>query len=501
MAIRKKQEVLAGIAKKSVKAGNVHFPNEGKEEMELDGDFGVENNMSVYKLFDPDAIENPKSTSTHTPNAEGDKPASVKAGKKVEAAADDDLPNDSHNVATIDNEIDPAEGYLPQDGESEDSESEVLTPNAPANTIEADADEDAVEEVEDDTDDEVEESDDESEEEVEDFEEEDEEWDDEDEGPAPEDFDLEDGDEIESEEEEEFEDDLPVGTTEAAADDFMDIVDVDGIPDNDVEAMVFASVGSRVLVLKANRVIASMTRKQAAKAACDDIYQTPQFHDAAYEEARRQGLRAGLQHMGFAMAKVNVAQSQVINKRVEARVKTLTAAVRKTSEEKEKCFAQCLAIASVGVTRRFFKDEESQDLLASLVDQLSRAGVRGAQRIVNAAFAQHGVKYAKSILTIANKLSNMPEEHRAQFANALDMLDENGDFVDADATFEDESVADFVDAEADEFEDEFLPETVTAALANPGREFKGELLTPRRQRGVSLSAHAVLNGDEPLTFL
>jgi len=45
-----------------------------------------------------------------------------------------------------------------------------------------------------------------------------------------------------------------------------------------------------------------------------------------------------------------------------------------------------------------------------------------------------------------------------------------------------------------------MPETVTAALANPGREFKGELLTPRRQRGTPLSAHALLTGDEPLTF-
>ena len=505
MAIRKKQEVLAGIAKKSVKAGNTHFENEGKPEMDLDSDFGVENNMDVYKLYDPDEIKNPDSISTHTPNDEGDKPATVKAGKKIKAAADDDLPNDSHNVSTIDNEVDPADGYLPQDGDANASESAVASPNVPSNPLEAAADEEeeTTEEVEDDSADEVEESDDdqgEDESDLEDFEEEEEDWD---EDPAPEDFDLGEDEPVESEEEEEFEDEMPVGTTEAAADDMMDIVDIDGIQDNDVEAMVFAALGQRLMVLKANRVIATMNKKQAAKASCDDIYLSSQFHDAAYEEARRQGLRAGLKHMGFVMAKVNVGQSQVINKRVEARVKTLTAAVRKTGDDKEKCFAQCLAIASVGITRRFFKEEASNELIASLVDQLSRAGVRNGSRIVNAAFAQHGVQYAKAILTVANKLSSMPEEHRAQFANALDMLDENGDFVDADATFEDESVSDFVDAGADEEsfeEDDYMPETVTAALANPGREFKGELLTPRRQRGTPLSAHALLTGDEPLTF-
>lgn len=477
MAIRKK--LVAGLFAST----STHTKNSEGVRQPAKSDTKINTHDEKYKLFDPDVLEGGAS---HKPN--------------LEAAVDDDLPNDSHNVSTIDNDVDPAEGYIEQDGVDE-----LLTPNAPANQIEAEADDEEVEELEIEDDDEgedalddedgedvgiVEADEDDEDEDYEDEDEDDEDWDE----PQPEDFDLGEDEVVEEDEGEEIEaeeNELPVGSSDA-----MDLVDIDEVDDTDTDDMVFASVGSRVLVLKANRVIATMGKKQAIRAAAEDIYQSEQFHQAVYQEAKRHGLRAGLKSMGFSLAKVNVAAATVINKRVEARVNALTAAVRRTADSKQKCFAQCLAIASVGISRRFFKDGNNE-LQNALIANLQRAGVRDASKIVNSAFAKHGVAYSKSIMTIAQKLADMPDEHRSQFAEALDMLDDDGEFVDADAVFEDEDTADFVDATNDDDFEDFVPESITAALSRPGHVSRGVLL----QKSKSLTASAILQSDEPLEFL
>ena len=453
MAIRKK--LVAGFIKAST---STHTKNLDPVT-EVKPDTLLENQDDDFKLFDPDALEG---GSTHT--------------KNLQAAVDDNLPNDSSNVSTIDNDIDPAEGYMNQDS------LEVV--NAPQSTLITAEDEESEDDTED-SEDEVVEAD------ADDFDEESEEddWDDE---PHPEDFDLDEpSEDTEGEEDIEAEAELPVGSS----DDEMAVVDVDEVDDNDTDDMVFASIGSKVLVIKASRVIASMTKKQAIRAAAEDIYQSEPFHEASYQEAKRHGLRAGLKSMGFSLATVNVASASVINKRVDARVKAVTAAVHRTSDAKNKCFAQSLAIASVGTARRFFKDANN-DLQNTLIANLQRAGVRDASKIVNAAFAQHGVGYAKSIMTIAQKLSDMPDEHRSQFADALDMLDDEGEFIESDVVFEDDDISDFVDAEVDDLEDDFVPESITAALASPGHVSRGALL----QKNKSLTASALLQSDTPLQF-
>ncbi len=472
MAIRKK--LIAGVRVSA--STSTHNRNLGPApRLEVD-DTTLKNHDDQYKLYDPDELEG---GSAHKPN--------------LEAAVDDNLPNDSINVSTIDNDIDPAEGYLPNALEEGADTDELVDPGAPQGLLEANEDGELETLVESP----IVGSDEDDDEDDEDEEEED--WDDE---PQPEDFDLE-GDEVDEDEEVEEEveaeadiEELPVGAAET-----MDLVDIDEVSENDTEDLVFASVGSKVLVLKNDRVIASMGRKQAVRAAVGDIYQSEPFHEAAFQEAKRHGLRAGLKSMGFVMAKVNVASSTVLEKRVEARVSAVTAAVRRNADNRTKSFGQCLAIASVGVSRRFFKDG-SNVLQNTLIANLQRAGVRDAQKIVLSAFAQHGVEYAKSIMTIAQKLADMPEEHRSQFAEALDMLDEDGEFVESDVVLEDEDTSDFVDADlGDDFESEleedFVPESITAALARPGRVSRGALL----QRTGNLTASAILESSEPLQFM
>lgn len=294
--------------------------------------------------------------------------------------------------------------------------------------------------------------------------------------------------------------------TELANVDDMSVLDVDGTEDEGDDA-VFATVGTRLHVIKGNRIVASMGKKNAVKAGHEEHYLSDQFQDASLAEFSKFGLRAGLQKMGFILAKINVAKSEVVNKRVEAKSKQVTAAIRRTSSSSNEALGQCLAIAAVGINRQYFKDTRNE-LRASLEEELESAGMRGASRLVRRVFASKGIDYAKSILTLANKLVNMPEETRNSFAAALDMTadgeieddeedtfgqDSNPDFQ-AEAEFEEDDGEEFVDDL--EAEDE-APETIHAALSRPIHK-KAEISA--KTAGYSVTAQAILSGRALLPY-
>lgn len=304
--------------------------------------------------------------------------------------------------------------------------------------------------------------------------------------------------------EHEFTDDMEEDDDMAEADvDSMPILDVDDA-DDDGDDVVFAAVGNRLHVIKGNRIVASMGKKLAVKASVEDLYLSEQFQDASYAEFSKHGLRAGLRKMGFALATVDVAKNELINKRVEAKAKKVTAAVRRTAQASNDALGQCLAIAAVGINRQYFKDSRNE-LRAALESELTAAGVRGARSLLKTVFAKHGVSYAKDILTLANSLVTKPEEVRNAYAEALDLTsdgeveelddlegDEFGQPANPDFMTEADQDEDFVE----EFEEEIeAPETVHAALARP---------IHRRQvvkaASYSSGAQAVLAGTAKLPF-
>lgn len=302
---------------------------------------------------------------------------------------------------------------------------------------------------------------------------------------------------------------LGLDNMEMANVDDMNLMDVDGADDS-AENMTTAAMGTVLHVIKANRIVASMTKKMAIKAGHGDHYLGDEFHEATMAECSTYGVRAGLKSMGFALAKVNVGRSDVLNKRVESRTKQVTASIKRSNAASNEALGQCLAIAAVGINRQYFKDTRNE-LRAALEVELGSAGVRNASKLVRRVFASHGVDYAKAILTLANRLVGMPEETRNAFASALDMTSE-GDF-DADSGIEapgDEMEGDFQaeagdefgetdgmdDGFVDEFEDEeAAPETIHAALAQGAwRPTRQQSRVSASQAGYSVTAQAILNG-------
>ena len=272
-----------------------------------------------------------------------------------------------------------------------------------------------------------------------------------------------------------------------AGDEDVNLIDADALDDNvEEDSLAFASIGASVHVIHANRIIASMGPRSARKAGMSDVYLEPQFHDVVAANITEKGLRKGLVQSGFLLAKVKVTAksslvSSVVQRKVEAKVQQhVQAAVKK-----EKAMEQSLAIAAVGINRRFFKDVRNS-LAANLEEELRTAGVRGASRLVQAAFSRYGVDYAKSILTLANKLSAMPESVRNHYVQALDMTEDSDFGTEVESDFDTE-------AEDDGMED-FGGNTVAAALERPLRKNVGVLLSA----GITPQATAILSGKQSL---
>lgn len=273
--------------------------------------------------------------------------------------------------------------------------------------------------------------------------------------------------------------------------DVMSILDADGTDDADFDGLAFAQMGASVLVLKNDRVIAKMDEQTAITAGAHEFYTTEQFQEVALAECQRYGLRAGLESMGYVLSEVNIGRSEVINARVEAHVEQRTQEVRAQYQEQNTSYGHCLAIASVGINRGFWQDVPNE-LRAALENQLTSAGLRNAGRVVREVFAQYGTSYAKAIVAMADKLSHMSEQTRNELAAALDLVAADGKFDDPT----DDSQEVHASVQDDEFD---TPASVTAALSFAGQSQRdrGVLLTPK-QTGYSVTAAAFLNSDDLL---
>ncbi len=445
-------------------------------------EFGVENNQSDMLLIDPEEKGQVSTHSADKPTAKGDKKAPVKA-----AIHDEGRPKGGR-IAQIPNEVDPAAGYL-----QTESGMPVINSSSEEDNYD-DMDDDEVEaefEDMDDTDEVDSEFEDLADLESDDGSEMEAEFDDADmddmsplgeamvEDVAEDDM----NDAIESEA-----DEVPMEFEAEPGEDEVPLLDVDAVDDSATDDVAFATVANVVHVLKSNRIIASMGPASARKVGMSDLYTSEQFQDVVEASLQKKGLRKGLVQAGFVLAKVKVtAASKATAKVVEAKVKSQINAKMEALARRDAALDQSMAIAAVGINRQFFKGTQNE-LKAALETQLNQMGVRGASRLIRAAFAEHGVSYAKSLVTLAQKISAMPEDVRNHYAEALDLTNDE-DFDDADMEMDEMD-----DVEA-EYEEDDMPESVTAALTPSVRRPVPALL----KAGVkTTAAAAILTGDASL---
>jgi hypothetical protein len=447
----------------------------------------VTNHQDVMTLIDPEDVDSGNTHSEKTPKTTGPKKAPTTA-----AVRDEEIPAGG-KTAQIPNEQDPSAGYLetesgmPVIDNSLEAESEAPAVEEPLEG------EEGVEVTE-----ELLEEDDDLEAEFEDL------------------GDLDAGGDLEAEFEDDSDDFDDLGDPEVESDpepeleaeadepealpfeedvadaDGIALVDADALDDGAVDDLAFATTANAVHVIHSNRIIASMGPASARKVKMEDVYMSDQFHTAVQANVEARGLRKGLVQSGFVLAKVKLAAaSKATHRAIEAKVNARIEAKVATMAKRDQALEQSLAIAAVGINRRYFKDAKNE-LRSGLEAELTAAGVRGASRIVQAAFQRYGVDYAKAILTLANRIAAMPEDVRDHYASALDLTDDS-EFVDSAAEDED------MDEDFDDMDDgtEVVPDTVTAALMSPAR--RSHQTAALLKAGVkTTAAMSILAGDGSL---
>ncbi len=235
--------------------------------------------------------------------------------------------------------------------------------------------------------------------------------------------------------------------TELAVSDALEIVDLDAMDDAETDDVDFVAIDEDVLAIKAGRVIAKLTRAEAARKNILAAYMQDHFERAVRVEMQKTGLRAGLKNCGFVLATVKVPASKQIALKIAAAKKSIEAAAIKSAADAKEIRLQATAIACEALNRGQFKGYKNE-LRAALVAHLEQAGVRGAKAIVAQVFAEKGIEYLQSILALAEKIEAMPEEVRDGYAEQLDLTEE-----------------DFADDECEACDDPIM-----AAVAKPIRE-------------------------------
>lgn len=283
--------------------------------------------------------------------------------------------------------------------------------------------------------------------------------------------------------EEDFGDDVlddPIAevSTEEFADDEFGIPDMDGDPladamelDDTDAALAFVRASGRVIAMKGHVAIASFSKKTAGSNAF--LINSDALPAAAKAAVNSEGLRKGLESVGFKLIRVPVSSALIVDKKVAA----IQASVAKKEDQRRREFAGIVALAAAGLNRGNWRGFENP-LRAALERELENIGVERPKRIAARILEESGLKYTQTLLEVSNKLSSMSASARKDMADSLE-------FTNVVASAEDDSEE----------------ETVTSS-ALEARLTKPALLRPAitsSAKGIS-GASAVLAGKAPLTF-
>ncbi len=411
---------------RKVKAGTLHFSNHDKKPKDLSildvEDTTVTNAMEPAGLIDPETYESGDlHFSNHDKTNKGlTKSKTVKASARKITAADIDNPagtDGSNNISTIDNDVDPVQDYLDTD------DSDTLLENAQGDT-EIDASEGNVDTLGDG--------------EVNVFDPTMVEADMDDDQDGDVDWDAEDEeDELPTPPEEEA---LDIATEDSGSDDQLGLdADVEEDPsslpigeirqvDDTIQNVAFVMNAGTLCAVKNTTVVATMTKVAAKKAEVIDVYAAPAYHQLLLAEAKKHGLMAALVANGFKTERLSLSASKVVAKTIKLEAANIEKRLTKVQAAKQAALDQSIAIAAVGISRSFFSQVENP-LRAALEQELVQAGMKNPQRMLQRIFASHGQDYIQNALALAHKLSAMSDQVRADYAEALDLVNDTPEDV------------------------------------------------------------------------
>jgi hypothetical protein len=188
----------------------------------------------------------------------------------------------------------------------------------------------------------------------------------------------------------------------------------------DVGFMSTAKSQGRAWVSTYAGVPVAMATQESANR--DDIFQSETFGRAFLARASQVGLDAAHQELGFQplVAKVPVAdfvEAEVAD-RAEAKIAQAESALASERNELHERFKAALEIASAGINRGFFANEQNP-VKQSLVTAIAGVGIDGADALVANAFANKSDEYHRVLLAKAFDIMQYAPEVQNQLAVAV----------------------------------------------------------------------------------
>lgn len=284
--------------------------------------------------------------------------------------------------------------------------------------------------------------------------------------------------------------------TNGDAEETVALLDADETPDDATEDVVVAMVGTSVHAMLGNRIIATITQRAAVKASLGDVYRTDGFADAVIATVQKRGLRNGLKDMSFTLATIKPSKKSVVEARIRAGIQQKVAQVQAAAKQERAVFEQSLAIASVGIRKRYFAGV-SNPLAEGLTAALTQAGVIDAAKVVASAFDMWGVPYTKNVFALASNIAQQDPNSRKAYIAALDIISDDTTGIVAGEEGGEDIQEDLATAFSEPVDETTAATAVTATFSRPGRAHNQVAL----QASLSQDVNAILFDGAPLTFM
>lgn len=264
------------------------------------------------------------------------------------------------------------------------------------------------------------------------------------------------------------------------------LMDSMGLDDTPESLTVMSVAAGTVIAMKGIHTVAYANAKTAGKNA--DILERPEFEKAFLISANTVGMRKALAQMGFAPVKVKPVDAAVVSREV-VQAKAQFAA---DQSKKQQVFTDSMALAAVGLSRNLWKGAENP-LRTAMEAKFADMGIRNPKAVTSRILAEHGLAYSKTIVTVATKLAAMTSVARKEYAEMLDLVEDDPETSNADEMLNLDGTPN-EEGEIDDVADDI--DNVTARFQTPA------LLLPKKQTAAAThrTASAVLAGTAPLKF-
>jgi hypothetical protein len=188
--------------------------------------------------------------------------------------------------------------------------------------------------------------------------------------------------------------------------------------DDSGEDLQFAYFGPRVAVLSNTTVVATLGAEEAGSRA--DMLHTENFRLAFVHEVRQNGLKKALASFNFKPSTIKVPVKAMVERGVEAALKAQKAQVTAALDGVNEQFQHAVDIAAAGFAANFWRDKQDP-VKRALVAELSAAGVKHPEKLVDRVMATHGVAQLRGVLELARTLANKPVDALNSLSDAIEL--------------------------------------------------------------------------------